>query len=509
MKNLGIFEARIKKEKEENEKRLKEIEKRNKIKEKNENIRKDKEKGNTKKEEEIKKKEEEKKIKLNEEKNINKKELNEKDKKENEDILRQAEKIRKFREKILEEKRKEKEKEKKLKEENDRILLEKRNQKNIEFMKKQEEKEKNKKSEEELEKKKLIEQEKINSEKKSKQFEEFRKKMEEEKKNRKTTQNSIDLSEIKNNLLSIPDIINEELPPELDLEEKTVNPVGPNTEMYKPNFLLGQKILIVMTYYSYSEPEINIYHLDDVKQAVKHFGISIVSVNNYKDAINELTKNQQGKCLYYACWLINDCTIKNNMKEFLNVLYKFWKNGGAVLLFSDNTPFIIETNQFLKMINSGFIMEGNYDGGNDIFGDNTGELNTTGVFNRNKNIYKYNNIQRQALSHNLYVIYEGITISSATKDNKRKLDVKNDDIYPFIPFARDSEGGITSLIKLANDKGEGDLILDGGFTKLFINMEENGTFRYIQNLAGFMARPEVHISNNINPKDYRPSLVEK
>ena len=119
MKNLGIFEARIKKEKEEKEKRLKEIEKRNKIKEKNENIRKDKEKGNTKKEEEIKKKEEEKKIKLNEEKNINKKELNEKDKKENEDILRQAEKIRKFREKILEEKRKEKEKEKKLKEEMD------------------------------------------------------------------------------------------------------------------------------------------------------------------------------------------------------------------------------------------------------------------------------------------------------------------------------------------------------------------------------------------------------
>ena len=34
MKNLGIFEARIKKEKEEKEKRLKEIEKRNKIKEK-------------------------------------------------------------------------------------------------------------------------------------------------------------------------------------------------------------------------------------------------------------------------------------------------------------------------------------------------------------------------------------------------------------------------------------------------------------------------------------------
>jgi hypothetical protein len=38
-------------------------------------------------------------------------------------------------------------------------------------------------------------------------------------------------------------------------------------------------------------------------------------------------------------------------------------------------------------------------------------------------------------------------------------------------------------------------------------MEENGTFRYIQNIAGFTARPEVHISNNINPKDYRPEKI--
>ena len=50
MKNLGIFEARIKKEKEEEEKRLIEIEKRNKIKEKNENIRKVQEKINKKEE---------------------------------------------------------------------------------------------------------------------------------------------------------------------------------------------------------------------------------------------------------------------------------------------------------------------------------------------------------------------------------------------------------------------------------------------------------------------------
>ena len=87
------------------------------------------------------------------------------------------------------------------------------------------------------------------------------------------------------------------------------------------------------------------------------------------------------------------------------------------------------------------------------------------------------------------------------------MDVKNEDIFPFIPFARDSEGGITSLFKLANDSGEGELIIDGGFTKLFINMEEKGTFKYIQNIAGFTGRPEIHNEYGIQPHLYRPNCI--
>ena len=45
------------------------------------------------------------------------------------------------------------------------------------------------------------------------------------------------------------------------------------------------------------------------------------------------------------------------------------------------------------------------------------------------------------------------------------MNVKLDDIKPFIPFARDSEGGITSFFKLASNKGEGDLIFDKDFYK--------------------------------------------
>ena len=40
-------------------------------------------------------------------------------------------------------------------------------------------------------------------------------------------------------------------------------------------------------------------------------------------------------------------------------------------------------------------------------------------------------------------------------------------------------------------------------------MNNKCTFRYIQNIIGFTARPEVHLSNNIHPKDYRPKKVTR
>ena len=39
-------------------------------------------------------------------------------------------------------------------------------------------------------------------------------------------------------------------------------------------------------------------------------------------------------------------------------------------------------------------------------------------------------------------------------------------------------------------------------------MKEDGIFRYVQNLAGFTARPEVHFEDHINPKEYRPNCIK-
>ena len=99
---------------------------------------------------------------------------------------------------------------------------------------------------------------------------------------------------------------------------------------------------------SYEENSCNIERLfkngdnKTVKDAAEHFGIELVTVDNYDDAINEITKEENGRCPYYACWIMNSDKEQNKTKEFLELLVIFLINGGIVVLLSDNAPFIIE-----------------------------------------------------------------------------------------------------------------------------------------------------------------------
>ena len=102
------------------------------------------------------------------------------------------------------------------------------------------------------------------------------------------------------------------------------------------------------------------------------------------------------------------------------------------------------------------------------------------------------------IGRNVPQIYEGESISNS------------EDILPFIPFAKDSSGNICIMIYSTRGK-EGDIIIDCGYTKVFINMknEDSATWRYIQNIAGFLARPEAHMiyDDGETAKNSRPDGV--
>ena len=324
---------------------------------------------------------------------------------------------------------------------------------------------------------------------------------------------------------------------------------GENLEIYGKNILYSQKILMVM-FWSFDlnkkneSPYVSPKYINKatttnggvcIKSAISHFGIKNVIVVDYESAIKELLKkNEKGECIYYSVWIfcgpqyavfppINGEKNKSNpnlVEEFINILIEFWKNGGALVFMADGDPLNFQVNLFLDKIDfsenekPNFRIHGDYKGSKFLVQDKEGKLDKVGVFNKSnhKINYKGKEIQRQSLSHNLGLIYEGYTISYAVDklDQKKKITYnESNKLLPFKPFAINSEGGISTLLYEADSKGRGDILIDCGYTKCFFNMYRTGTYRFIQNIAGWTARPEIKfLSENIKPCDWRPKAIE-
>ena len=330
-----------------------------------------------------------------------------------------------------------------------------------------------------------------------------------------------------------------------DIEAHNIE-IGKNLEIYSPNILKTQKILIVMLW-SYElnpkgeSPYVEPKYINEkseingscLKSAIEFFGIDDYVVMDYESAIKELLrKDKKNECIYYSVWVfcgpqypilppINGKENKSNpylVEEFINVLIEFWTNGGSLIFLAEGDPLNFQVNLFLEKIDFSknekpkFRIYGDYLGDNVLKQDKTGKLNEFGVFDKSKKKSIINGIevQRQSLSHNLAYIYEGYSISYAVDENtKEKLTInEKEKLNPFKPYSINTEGGISTLIYEADQKGRGDIIIDCGYTKCFLNMENTGTFRYIQNMAAWTARPEINfIVNKKNPWEWRPKGV--
>ena len=277
-----------------------------------------------------------------------------------------------------------------------------------------------------------------------------------------------------------------------------------------------------------------------LNDAFEFYGIELVIKTKYDECIEELKKG--GK--YYAAWIIcGDGTEKKEIKsnlvsQFIEVLIKFWKNGGALLFWCDNQPLVYEANLFLNEVefpgdnpkcNIRFV--GNHKGDDIMEGGNIGN-NKCKIFN-NKRRFNKGDYERPSLGHNLLKIYEGITVSFAKIKKigvdlkERKNEIKEEDlneptdetIFPFIPFAYEHEKGLSIIFYPSSDE-RGDIIIDGGFSKLFNQeeMQKAGTYRYILNCISWTTQFSKRIKDkgdswvenfNLPSFDYDIRLDEK
>jgi len=237
-----------------------------------------------------------------------------------------------------------------------------------------------------------------------------------------------------------------------------------------------------------------------LKDAFDYYGIDLIVKTKYDECIMELQKG--GK--YYAAWIIcGDGSGKlpgggkaNIVGQFIEVLNRFWMNGGALLFWCDNEPLTYEVNLFLEKAEfpgntkSNIRFVGNHLGKKEMKPGNI-RASKVGIFN-DKRQFEEGKIKRYSLGHNLKKIFEGTTVSFAKiktgdidEDNLKEDQLEDpsiDTLFPFVPFSYDHDEGLSVIFYPSGDgDNRGDIIIDGGFSKLFNEIDKTGTYRYVLN----------------------------
>jgi hypothetical protein len=107
--------------------------------------------------------------------------------------------------------------------------------------------------------------------------------------------------------------------------------------------------------------------------------------------------------------------------QFMDVIKIYNKNGGSLVFLTESDPLFYQANLFLRdlvlfdkkgnEVKVDLQLEGEHLGDTILKGDKSGELKSSGLFNKSTQSFK--NLTRSLLSHNLVSYYEGYTIDFA------------------------------------------------------------------------------------------------
>ena len=142
------------------------------------------------------------------------------------------------------------------------------------------------------------------------------------------------------------------------------------------------------------------------------------------------------------------------------IIKKFFNSGKGVYIWGDNQPYYADANYVSKAL---------------IDVEMTGNLMGNTVVNLQMEEKKAGVMPNHLITTGLQYVYEGITIATLS-DNK--------DLTPII------YGSADNLVTAVYEKDGKRLILDGGFTRLFINWDTAGTGRYVKNAAAWLVNYE-------------------
>jgi hypothetical protein len=310
----------------------------------------------------------------------------------------------------------------------------------------------------------------------------------------------------------------------------------PEGEPFRDNCCEGFHILIVCLYMGAYETLNTItkdIFMKGCGKVLETKGFEYTFVCSYGEGIQELTRNEKGRCRYTQLWLFSSPGYgelpdegidkdTNKIIPFLEAVNDFRNIGGSLLLFCDNGPYTFEANYLLEH----YLMfsEGERTGRTKLRfgglpcrgkqGTFYGWIGKQEIIAARTESWSFRTFiptsmlpppgkanKRSSLRTGLVKFYEGNTISYATNDDG--FPIKDDsDLWPFKPFAFTSEETIPSrpfivfhdsTITSDNLECPGPVVIHGGFTSAFSEFnddETRGTGRLIISIACWMVRLE-------------------
>ena len=207
------------------------------------------------------------------------------------------------------------------------------------------------------------------------------------------------------------------------------------------------------------------------KEALAEKGFSVYRWINNAPSPEELQKGLDKAC---QLWIISD-SYQHLNEEHLKVIKKFFDSGKGVYIWGDNQPYYADANYVSKAL---------------IGVEMTGNLMGNQVVNLQMEEKKAGVMPNHLITTGLQYVYEGITIATLSD---------NDDLTPII------YGSADNLVTAVYEKDGKRLILDGGFTRLYVNWDTAGTGRYVKNAAAWLVNYEKFgdkvVSNDVLDKE--------
>lgn len=192
------------------------------------------------------------------------------------------------------------------------------------------------------------------------------------------------------------------------------------------------------------------------KNALAEKGFSVFRWINKAPTPEELKEGLAKAC---QLWIISDSQQHLNEKH-LKVIKDFFESGKGVYIWGDNQPYYADANYVSKAL---------------IGVEMTGNLPGNKVVNLQMEEKKAGVTPNHLITTGLQNIYEGVTIATLSED---------EDLTPII------YGSANNLVTAVYEKEGKRLILDGGFTRLYVNWDTAGTGRYVKNAAAWLVNYE-------------------